>query len=183
MVAITFVFLVYFIVALLVFLRRPNDGFALFSRFSCSISAPRLPLLHSPSLCNSLGIPHPGMLFPCSSAPCSLGPCWSPSWCSIPTVNLCRARSLFLAVIAFFLTAAWGLFPNAFFEIASPLGIFGAVGAVVLTGASLYVQSWRYRHHFSPIQRQQAKWFVFALAVFLCPRSCIFVLSIQSDRA
>ena len=90
--------------------------------------------------------------------------------------------SLFLAVIAFFLTAAWGLFPNAFFEIASPLGIFGAVGVVVVTGASLYVQSWRYRHHFSPIQRQQAKWFVFALAVFLVSTFLYFVLSIQSDR-
>ena len=89
MVVITFVFLVYFIVALLVFLRRPNDGFALYSAISAQFRR-RDCSPDSPSLCNSLGIPHLGMLFPCSSAPCSLIPCWSPSWCSIPTVNLCR---------------------------------------------------------------------------------------------
>ena len=47
MVAITFVFLVYFIVALLVFLRRPNDGFALYSaifllNFGAATASPAL---------------------------------------------------------------------------------------------------------------------------------------------
>ena len=182
MVAITFVFLVYFIVALLVFLRRPNDGFALYSAiFLLNFGAATA----SPALAEFVQFSRN-----------------SPSWYAIPMLisslfsytllvaflvlypdgQFVPRWSLFLAVIAFFLAAAWGLFPNAFFEITSPLGIFGAVGVVVVTGASLYVQSWRYRHHFSPIQRQQAKWFVFALAVFLVSTFLYFVLSIQSDR-
>ena len=179
---ITVVFLVYFIVALLIFLRRPNDGFALFSaifllNFGAATAYPdfaefiqfyrnapawyALPTLVSTLFSWTLLVAFL-VLYPDGR--------FVPRW------------ALLLAATGFVITSAWGLFPEAFSEPASPLGILGAVGAVTMTAGSLYVQSWRYRHHFSPMQRQQAKWFVFALAIYLVSTILYFIFSVQSDR-
>ena len=182
-VSITLLFLVYLFVALLIFLRRPNDGFALFTAiflisYGAAVAYPSfvefvqfyqspptwyaIPALISTLLSWTLLIPFL-VLYPDGR--------FAPRWSSI------------VAVIGFLLTAAWALFPREFADSTSLLGIAGALGAVVVSGTSLYVQFWRYQHHYSLMQRQQAKWFVFALAIFLGTTFLFFALSFQSDRA
>lgn len=174
-------FLVFFVVALLIFLRRPNDGFALFTaifllNFGASSVLPEtaefsqfsqnLPLwYYIPLLVSSLF-----------------------SWTLLtaflvvyPDGHFVPRWSLLVAVYGFFLTAAWSIFPNVLEPTATPLGIFGTVSVLGLTSAALYVQFWRYRHYFSATQRQQAKWFLFGLAVFTGSTFAYFLSSVLTS--
>ncbi len=178
----TLVLLTYLVVALLIFLRRPNDGFAQFSavfllNFGIAIAYPDLlePIQLSRNSLSWYAIP----LFVSTMI----------SWTSLiaffvlyPDGRFVPRWSVIVAVAGFSFTAAWGLFPEAFEAQTGPVGAFGALGAVALTGAGLYVQAWRYRYYYSPTQRQQAKWFVFALAIFLVSTALYFALSIAFER-
>ena len=178
----TLVLLTYLVVALLIFLRRPNDGFAQFSavfllNFGIAIAYPDLLefIQYSRNSLSWYAIP----LFVSIMI----------SWTSLfaffvlyPDGRFVPRWSVIVAVAGFFFTAAWGLFPEAFEAQTGPVGAFGALGAVALTGAGLYVQAWRYRYYYSPTQRQQAKWFVFALAIFLVSTALYFALSIAFER-
>jgi uncharacterized membrane protein len=90
--------------------------------------------------------------------------------------------SLAVAVFGFFITLTWGLFPSLFSQLASPLGIFGAISAVCMCGSSFYAQFLRYQHYSSPLQKQQTKWFVFALAFLLVTTILSFFLPVQPSH-
>jgi hypothetical protein len=163
----TLFFLTFFIVALLIFLRRPTDGFALFVaiflvNFGASSAYPSftefLQFYNYPPVW--FAIPYLiSTLFSWTFlvAFCVLYPDghFVPRWAWIP------------AVMGFFVTAAWGLSPATFTDPTTPLGIFGGFAPVVLTMLVLYCQYWRYRHYASPVQRQQSKWFLFAVVIVL----------------
>jgi hypothetical protein len=181
--SIAVLFFAYFIVALLIFYRRPNDGFALFTAiFLVSYGAATA----YPGFVEFVHFyQNPPLWYAVPSLISTLF-----SWTLLvaflilyPDGRFVPSWSLVLAVVAFFLTAAWSLFPYAFADSTSPLGIFGAMTAVVVTGASLYVQYWRFRHHYSQVQQQQAKWFVFALAIFLLSTFLYFIFSAQAGSA
>jgi hypothetical protein len=174
------VFLVYFIVSLLIFIRRPNDGFALFTAtFLLNFGAvtPNIAEFVQFKLTAPLWYAVPSRISMLFSWPLLMA-----LLVLYPDGQFVPRWSRVLAVIGAVSTLAWIADPAAFSEPTSALGLFSAVSAVVLTGASLYAQAWRYRHYASPLQRQQTKWFVFALAVFMAATFLFFSTSIQFDR-
>ncbi len=182
-VSLTVVFLVYFVVALLIFLRRPNDGFALLTAifllgFGVSNARPSFAeftqFLLSPPLWYNV-------IYNISAFS---------GWTLLiaflvlyPDGHFVPRWSLVLAVLGSFFTTAWLLFPGFFSDASTPVVILNGVLAVVFIGGCLYAQFWRYRHYSSPLAQQQTKWFVFALAIFLAATFLFFFLSAQFARA
>ena len=180
LISIPIYFLTYFTVAFLIFIRRPNDGFALFAaifliNFGAATAYPSFAefsyFYQNPPLWYAI----PSLL----SVLCS----WTlliPFLVLYPDGKFVPRWSWVIVVLGFILTLSWGLFPEVFAEPTSLVSIFGAVAALGVTGASLYVQVWRYRYHFASIERQQAKLFVFALAIFLLFTFVYFFPPLQS---
>jgi hypothetical protein len=173
--SITVLFLVYFIVALLIFLRRPNDGFALFTAifllgFGASNAHPQfveffqfylsppawylVPFLIS-TLCSWTLLTSFLVLYPDGQ--------FVPRWTWV------------FAIVGFLATIAWAFFPGVFEDGGTLVGVIGALLATGFTAAACYAQFWRYKYHSSPLQRQQTKWFVFALVIFFISTVLSFV--------
>ena len=71
----------------------------------------------------------------------------------------------YLCIGGAILTAAWVLFPGAFTNFPSPLAVFGGILVLALITATFYARLWRYRHYASLMERQQTKWFLFAVVI------------------
>lgn len=181
-VSITILFLVYLIVSWLIFFRRPEDGFALFTSifllgFGATNAYPQFVEFIQFFQNQPWWYAIPSLISTLSS--------WTllvPFLVLYPDGHFVPRWAVGIAIGGFVITVAWGLFSNAFSDIASPLGIFGAFAAVVLSAASFYVQFRRYQHYSSPLQRQQTKWFVLALAIFAISTILTFLLPTQAAR-
>jgi hypothetical protein len=60
----------------------------------------------------------------------------------------------------------YALYPQAYASPDPLNAIFALLVATILFVATLYAQVWRYRFYSTPTQRQQTKWFLYALAIF-----------------
>ncbi|MCC7161865.1 MAG: hypothetical protein IT331_05205 [Anaerolineae bacterium] len=161
------VFLVNFIVALLIYLRRPDDGFALLTAiflvgFGASNSYPQIAEFLKFYL-------NPPLWYWSAALVCTLTS-W-PLLCAFmvlyPNGRFVPPWTRVVAVVGFITTTAWALAPALFVTPESPLAPVGAAAAFTLMVGCVYAQSWRYRHYASPLEKQQTKWFVAGLAGFL----------------
>lgn len=160
-------FLIAFVVSLLIILRRPRDGFALFIsifllNLGASTASPAAgafggffqhapPWYNIPYLVSTLGSWPALIAFLLVYPDGHFVPRWSVAMAAFGAVS----------------TTVWAFFPNVFSPAPTPTGLFGTVSAFFMTGSAVYVQVWRYRHYLSPLQRQQTKWFLFALAILV----------------
>jgi hypothetical protein len=85
----------------------------------------------------------------------------------------------YFTVYSAVLTVFWSFFPNLFLGEATPLVLFGVVSVALLIGACLYAQVWRYRHYATPLQRQQSKWLLYALAIVMASTLFQLVLPVM----
>jgi len=81
----------------------------------------------------------------------------------------------YIAAYWFLFCALWGAFPDAFANAQGLFGVWAYGSAVLIFGAGLYAQIWRYRNYATPLQKQQTKWLIFALATII-----LFVLIISA---
>ncbi len=161
----TLCFFAYFVVATLIFLRRPNDRMAVFvavflMAFGAANAYPVAP--------EYLGIPEQGSLFsliPTLIANYLSWPLLVAFFALYPDGRFVPGWMRYIAVYCFFLSLAWGLFPATFAQPKGGFAIFLLLSLMVVFGSSLYAQVHRYRHHSSLLQRQQTKWLVYGLAV------------------
>lgn len=75
--------------------------------------------------------------------------------------------SRWVALFGFCFSFGFGLFPAQFGAAEGPLLVFVSVGGLIIFGGSLYAQVWRYRHYSTPLQKQQTKWLIYALAMIV----------------
>jgi len=73
----------------------------------------------------------------------------------------------YIAAYWFLFCALWGAFPDAFANAQGLFGVWVYGSAVLMFGAGLYAQVWRYRNYATPLQKQQTKWLIFALATII----------------
>lgn len=71
---------------------------------------------------------------------------------------------IFIAAYGFVFSILWGVFPQEFGDAQGWLSVAELISVVIVFVGSLYSQVWRYRHHSSPLQRQQTKWLIYGLA-------------------
>ena len=163
----TILFFIYFIVALLIFLRRSEDSLALFvSIFLLAFGAANA----YPQFAEFLQFyqnPPEWYAIPVLISNLFSYPLFAAFFALYPDGQFVPRWMRFIAGYGFFLAGAWGFFPNAFSNSTSGLAFFGAVSVAVIMSTGVYARIWRYRHHSSPLQRQQTKWFTFGLAIFL----------------
>lgn len=94
----------------------------------------------------------------------------APRWTRTP-VSIILATLGILDLAGFL--ASYGRLPIEGERLLSQVGPMVGVG---MLGLILYSQIYRYRHLYSPVEREQVKWFVFAIAVLLA-EIILFVLS------
>lgn len=164
--AITILFFVFFIVSLLIFLRRPNDRFALLVaiflyNYGAANAYPQYAEFINFYLHPPLWYAVPSILSGLFSWPLLVlflavypDGQFVPRW----VIPVCIAGGL--------LTVTWVLFPSAFADYPSPIAVFGTIATLALVSIALYARIWRYRHYALPLERQQTKWFLYALAIF-----------------
>lgn len=75
--------------------------------------------------------------------------------------------SRYIAVFGFCFSFGFGFFPAEFNSPDSVLFPLILVGGLTLFGGSIYAQVWRYRHYSTPLEKQQTKWLIFALALIV----------------
>jgi hypothetical protein len=158
---------VFFAIALVIFLLRPHERMALFSAvFLLAFGAA------------NAYIPAPEYITFWVTAPISYITTYllinMLSWpllvlffALFPNGRFAPKWIRYIALYGFSFSVAWGLFPQAF---ATPSGWFLVVvilSIIIVFGASLYAQVWRYRHYSTPLQRQQTKWLVYGLALIV----------------
>ena len=83
----------------------------------------------------------------------------APRWTRTP-VGIILAGLGILDVVGFL--ASFGWLPT---EAGGPLSALGPVFSVGMLGLIVYSQIYRYRHSYSSVEREQVKWFVFAIVV------------------
>ncbi len=172
-------FLTFFTVALLIYVQRPKDSFALFAAiFLVNFGATTYP--EFAEFLQFYLAPPFWFAIPAHLSVLSSWTLLGAFLVLYPDGEFAPRWSWGLAAVGFFLTASWDLFPDIFFESTSLPGVIIAVAFVLAAGASLYVQFWRYRHHYSSMKRQQAKWFVFALGIVLISAFAYFFFSGRS---
>jgi hypothetical protein len=176
-------FLIFFVVALLIFLRRPNDGFALFSAiFLLNFGA----VTAFPAIAEfTRFFENPPLWYFVPSVICSMF-----SWTLLvaflvtyPDGKFVPRWSLVVAIYGFLLTGTWALFPGLLEPSPTPFGVFGTVSVLGLTLVCLYAQFWRYRNYLSPVQKQQTKWFVFGVAILLVSTFANFLTLFRAEIA
>jgi len=74
---------------------------------------------------------------------------------------------IFIALEGFLYSMAYILFPQTLATFEGPAGGLSLFFVSLMFGGSIYAQIWRYRHHSTPVQKQQTKWFVFGLGIIL----------------
>ncbi len=158
-------FSIYFIVALLIFLRRPNDGFAVFvsSFFLCfgaAIAYPTFTDFVETYLNPPLWYQIPQLISNLGSWPLLI-----PFFALYPNGQFVPRWMRYLALYGFIFSLGWGIFNNEFSAPTGAFAIFVTASVIIVFGGSLYAQVWRYRYYSSPLQRQQTKWLVYAIAV------------------
>lgn len=162
----TIVFLVFFVVALLIIVRRPHDGFAIFTSiflltYGTATAYPQFVEFFQFYLHPPVWYAIPSLIENLVSWPLLV------TFLSVYPDGKFVPRWLWMTcVYGALLTSGWVIFQSQFSDLSNPVAIFGAVSVVVLCAASLYAQIWRYRNHMSSVQRQQTRWFMYALAIF-----------------
>lgn len=168
-------FLTYFVVSLLIFLRRPSDGFALFTAiflvsFGAAGATPEVPeflafLSNLPTWNSILWLISSLFSWTFLIAFLILFPDghFVPRWSWVP------------ALIGGVMTTAWAVFPSIFFDETSPFRSLVALCILFVCAASFYAQYWRYRYYSTTVQRAQTKWFVYALAIFFAATFVYFL--------
>lgn len=84
-----------------------------------------------------------------------------------PDGRLVPRWSLSVAIFGFLFSFGFGFFPSQFGAPEGPLFAIVLAGGLFLFVGSLYAQVWRYRHYSTPLQKQQTKWLIYALAVIV----------------
>lgn len=183
--AVTLYYVISFAVSLLIFLRRPEDRYALFvSIFLLAFGTANAyaPFPEQLTLQTTQGgFTHISLFinnllsWPLLVAFFALYPDgqFVPRWVR------------WSALYVFFLALGWGIFPEQFSAPSGAFGIFLALSVLFGFGSSFYAQVWRYRHHAPPLQRQQIKWLVYALGVVFVVTIIrqVYVSVIQQLRA
>ena len=162
----TLTVLSYFVIALLVFWRRPDDGMALFVALTLLFVALAPPVLSALERAQASWrlpvLPTQVVFVGCMVPLLFLFPDgrWVPRW----------ARWLILIWVGYVLT---GLIvpsllpPNAFGSALAPQQLLPAAWMLCWFGAGLAAQIYRYYRVSTPTQRQQTKWVVFGFAICL----------------
>jgi hypothetical protein len=156
----------FFTIALILFLRLPNDRLAFFTAifllgFGTANAYPLAPefldLVYSadrlyiliPTLINNL-LSWPLLIFFFALYPDGI---FVPVWMR------------FVAGYGFFFSLGWGILPQIFAAPQGGLAVFIFLSVLFVFGSSFYAQIYRYRTYSSPFQRQQTKWMVYGFAV------------------
>lgn len=82
--------------------------------------------------------------------------------------------SRYVALFGFCFSFGFGIFPAQFTSPESWLLYPVLAGGLFLFGGSLYAQVWRYRNYSTPVQKQQTKWLIYALALIVV---LVFIVS------
>lgn len=184
MVAPTILFLVFFGVALVIFLRRPDDGFALFvSIFLVNYGA----ALAYPEFAEFMQFYRiPPQWYSLSALVVGLAS-WTllvPFLVLYPDGRFVPPWTRFVAGFAVVLTTAWSFFPLQMSDPTTTLGIVGTLSVMFLACAAVVAQLIRYRRYAAPVERQQTKWFLYALSIFFVSTVMRFLPPLNSlDRA
>ena len=164
----TFVTLVFFAVAAVIFWRRSQDPMALFGSFTLLVfgGAAVTGTMHD------LADAHPAFWFPVNVLDYIGQVAFSAFFYLFPDGKFVPrwTRWLALAIALLFVPATF--FPN------SPFNLFRGPFFIVFIGSLLFAQVYRYRRVSSPEQRQQTKWVVFGSVVALVGFSVIIALGL-----
>lgn len=159
--------LVFFIVALLIFLRRPSDGYALLVatfllNFGMANGSPQftefLQFYQNPPLWYAV----PSFLTTLFSYPLFIA-----FFVLYPDGRFVPRWSRYAAGYMLVLGILWTCFPVAFTSPTSPIALLGSLSVVLAIATGLVAQIWRYRRYASTLQKQQMKWLLLALAIAL----------------
>ena len=169
------IYLAFFIVAQLIMLRRGQELFSLLAAIvlltlGTSNAAAPMPELFQLyfSMPPTLAIPFTLLNF--------LG--WtllSAFLLTYPDGKFVPRWSIALAVLGFVLSAYWSTNIELFTTVQGIWAVLLLLFTLISYGIILYVQVWRYRNYYSPLQKQQVKWFVVGiLGIFSTVMANIF---------
>jgi len=163
-------FLIFATVAVILFSRRPDDRMALFVPIvlmafgsvttNAAYNMWSYGKLGTDSLTNLFSI----LYFVASS----IGwPFLVPLLLIFPDGRFVPRWMRYISVFGFIFAATWNFFPQ---EFAAPTGLMAVIvslGAAITLASTLYAQVYRYRRVSTTLQRQQTKWFVLGISLFL----------------
>lgn len=157
----------YFVVGALIFILRPNERMAFFASIFLIAFGAENAYPFSPEF--AAGWETTSLLF---RAPYFLNNIFAWSFIAaflalFPDGRFVPKWSRYVALYVFFFSFLFGLFPSRFGAPEGWLLVVVLVSALVIFGGSLYAQVWRYRHYATPLQKQQTKWLIYALAVIV----------------
>ena len=164
----TFVTLIFFAVAGVIFWRRSSDPMALFGSFTLLVfgGAAVTGTMHD------LADAHPSFWFPVSVLDYIGQVSFSVFFYLFPDGRFVPRWTPWLALAIALLFVPATFFPD------SPFNLFGGPFFIVFIGSLLLAQVYRYRRVSNPAQRQQTKWVVFGSVVALVGFSVIIALGL-----
>ncbi len=162
----TVAFICFFVIGSLIFLLRPTERMAWFASifliaFGAASSFPLAPEF-------AAGWEAAPILFRVSYVINNIfaWPLIAAFFALFPDGRFVPKWSRYLAIYVFFSSFLFGIFPSTFGAPEGWLLVFLLISATLIIGGTLYAQVWRYRHYATPVQKQQTKWLIYALAVF-----------------
>lgn len=159
------IFLSHFLVALVLFWRRPHDRMALFvAVFLMGLGGANA----YPVATEYLRVWETGGLhyvIPFAIANFLGWPLLVAFFALYPDGVFVPGWMRYMAVYSFSFGVAWGVLPQVFGDPQGLLAIFVYGSVIAVFGSSFYAQVYRYRQHATPLQRQQIKWMVYGIAV------------------
>ena len=162
----TFVTLVFFAVAIVIFLRRSDDRMALFGSFTLLVfgGAAAAGTMHE------LAEVHPAFWFPVNLLDYVGQVAFGVFFYIFPDGRFVPRWTRWLAASSVFLFATNIFFPGSVLDLLDgPLFVF-------FIGTLMFAQVYRYRYVSGPTQRQQTKWVTFGFAAAMAGFSAVFTL-------
>lgn len=161
------IFVPFFTVGVIIYLRRPNEQIAIISTILLiSFGGALLPLINF----YALGYLRADEDLTRLALTLSLAGIFS--WPLVglfltifPDGRFVPGWSRYIAIGNFIFALLWGLFPETFYSPEEIWVVIVGLVPIILFGGGFYAQFYRYRHVSTPLQRQQTKWFVAALGL------------------
>lgn len=159
------IYLCFFIVAQLIFLRRANERYAvavsvMLLAFGTVNAAPIIPeflqFFFDPPLWYAAPFYALNIL------------AWTlltPFLLSYPDGKFVPRWAIAVGVLGAIVSFFWASNAETFSMVQGFWAVALTVAAAFEYGAILFIQVWRYRHYYSPLQKQQAKWFLYGVAI------------------
>lgn len=172
---------IFFGVAQLIFFRRANERFAVFAAVILLAFGTINAYFSAPGYLDALAAAPPYVFVPYELMNLLAWPLIGFFLVLYPDGQFVPRWTFWLAALHFVVSIFWAASPllpggNVFFD---PSGFFAialySIVSLIFLGY-FYAQVWRYRHHASPAQRQQIKWFVYGLALVLIAVVADFVV-------